>query len=71
MLIMQKFIYRICGLTIFLRRILKLEIMYTKHLNFVEPDEGSRISSMSYCKRVGMNRNKGQWTVEEDGYIKT
>lgn len=45
--------------------------MYTKHLNFVEPDEGSRISSLSYCKRVGMKRNKGQWTVEEDGYIKT
>ncbi|CAL5189164.1 unnamed protein product [Lathyrus oleraceus] len=24
---------------------------------------------MSYCKRVGMNRNKGQWTVEEDGLL--
>ncbi|CAK8537221.1 unnamed protein product [Lathyrus sativus] len=43
--------------------------MYTKHLNFVEPDEGSCISSMNYCKRVGMNKNKGQWTVEEDGLL--
>ncbi|KAL5078864.1 hypothetical protein RYX36_007285 [Vicia faba] len=69
MLIMHNFLCTVYGLNNLPQMNTQVEIMYTKHLNFVAPDEASCISSMNHCKRVGMNRIKGQWTVEEDGLL--